>query len=288
MAGIENALKVELFKKVLWIRCCEEALAEVYSEQEMRTPTHFGIGQEAVAAGVCGVLQADDVVYTHHRSHNHYLARGGDFYALAGELYGREDGCSHGRGGSVHLTSRDGDAACEEGILYESLNYASVKNLPVILVCENNLYSTESALAVRQPQGTKLCDRVRSFKVPAETVDGNDVFAVFDAARQARARIRAGGGPQFLECMTYRWREHVGPQFDHRANRNYRDEAELLAWMDNCPVVRGGEVLVKDGLASEADLKDWETEYRETAMAQIRKAQQAPWPEPKDLFANVY
>ena len=325
MAGIENALKVELFKKVLWIRCCEEALAEVYSEQEMRTPTHFGIGQEAVAAGVCGALQADDVVYTHHRSHNHYLARGGDFYALAGELYGREDGCSRGRGGSVHLTSREtgfiassailgetvavavgsalafkmdgaerasvsffGDAACEEGILYESLNYASVKNLPVILVCENNLYSTESALAVRQPQGTKLCDRVRSFKVPAETVDGNDVFAVFDAARQARARIRAGGGPQFLECMTYRWREHVGPQFDHRANRNYRDEAELLAWMDNCPVVRGGEVLVKDGLASEADLKDWETEYRETAMAQIRKAQQAPWPEPKDLFANVY
>ncbi len=157
-----------------------------------------------------------------------------------------------------------------------------------MLVCENNLYSTESPLAVRQPRGTKLCDRVRSFKVPAETVDGNDVFAVFEAGRQARARIRAGGGPQFLECMTYRWREHVGPQFDHLANRAYRDEAELLAWMDNCPVRRGGEALVAAGLASESDLEAWEGEYREEAVRLIRKAGKAPWPQPRDLFENVF
>lgn len=316
---------VSLFKTALWIRCVEEALAAAYAEQEMRTPTHFGIGQEAVAAGVCEALAEGDVVYTHHRSHNHYLAKGGDVFKLAAELYGREAGCSHGRGGSVHLTARDkgfiissailgetiavatgsalafkmdaidrvavtffGDASCEEGIFYETLNYASVHNLPVLFICENNLYSTESSMAVRQPRGTKLCDRVRSFQIPAESIDGNNVFEVYLRAAQARARIRVGGGPQFIECMTYRWREHVGPQFDHEAGRHYRSKRELEEWQEKCPVQYAGSWLVNHGLADAKDLAEWEHQAKQKVADAITRAKAASWPNPNNLFDNTY
>ena len=321
----DAAGKRDLYLATLWIRCCEEGLADTYGEQEMRTPTHFGIGQEAVAAGVCAALDDDDVVYTHHRSHNHYLAKGGGLFELAAELYGRVSGCSRGRGGSVHLTAREkgfiassailgetvavatgsalafkmdavdraavtffGDATCEEGGFYEAINYASINRLPVLFICENNMYSTESPLSVRQAPGTKLCDRVRSFKVPGETIDGNDVFEVFAKARQARARISAGGGPQFLECMTYRWREHVGPQYDHEAGKIYRTEVELQKWMDKCPVRRAGEVLVKEGLAVADDLVAWEKEARDKVSDTITLALAEDWPDPSTLFNDVY
>ncbi|MFI4987728.1 MAG: thiamine pyrophosphate-dependent dehydrogenase E1 component subunit alpha [Alphaproteobacteria bacterium] len=314
-----------LYRSVHRLRRTEETLAELYREQEMRTPTHFGIGQEAVASGVCEALKRDDVVYSHHRCHNHYLAKGGSIEGLAAELYGRETGCSRGRGGSVHLTARDkgfmvssaivgetvavatgsalafkmdgvpriavtffGEATCEEGIIYECLNYASIRRLPVFFVCENNLYSTESPLSVRQPAGTDLCERVRTFKIPAERVDGNDVAAVYAAARRALDGIRGGEGPFFLECMTYRWREHVGPLYDYEMGRTYRSRAELEAWMARCPVKLARRRLLDERAATEGEIAGWEGETEREIAAAVSAAKAAPAPSPSELFENVY
>ncbi len=315
---------VSMHKGLLRIRHTEETIARCYSEQEMRTPVHLGIGQEAVAVGVCSALEKGDVVYSHHRSHNHYLAAGGSVYELAAELYGRETGCAHGRGGSVHLTSVDtgfivstailgetvacavgsalaikmdgrdrvavtflGDAACEEGIVYESLNYAAVNRLPVLFVCENNLYSTESPLSVRQAPGTELTERARAFKVHAEKADGNDVLAVYETAQKAVARCRSGQGPVFIELMTYRWREHVGPKFDHDLGRTYRAKKEVEAWMERCPIKVSGARLVAQSIASQQELDRWADETQAAIDADFDKARNDPWPSPEDLFENV-
>ncbi len=317
----------KLFEEVLWLRLCEETLVKLYREQEMRTPTHFGTGQEAVAAGVCLALNKDDVVYSHHRCHNHYLAKGGSFFELAAELYGREAGCSGGRGGSVHLTSRAngfiissailtqtvavatgsalafkmdnkpnvavtffGDAACEEGACYESLNFAAVNKLPVLFVCENNLYSTESPLNTRQAAGTSLCERAAAFKVNAEVIDGNNVFTVFEAVENILPTLRAGQGPFFLECMTYRWREHVGPNFDYEvADRNYRTEAEQRDWIENkCPVKHAQRVLLEKGIITHEEIAQLTAAFQLEIDQCIIKAKDSAWPKVADLFANVY
>lgn len=315
---------VQMHKALLRIRHTEETIAKRYAEQEMRTPTHLGTGQEAVAVGVITALRKDDAVYSHHRCHNHYLACGGSIYRLAAELYGRVDGCSRGRGGSVHLTDRDngfivsspilgetvavatgsalafkmdeedrvavsffGEAAFEEGIVYESMNYAAINALPVVYICENNLYSTESPLAVRQPTGTELCARAQSFMVATEKVDGNDVAAVYLAARRAVTRTRAGQGPSFIECFTYRWREHVGPQFDHEAGRSYRSKAEFDAWMERCPVKRSAARLAELGLAGEGELAAWSAEAEQEIAEIFDRARKSPWPEPESLFEHA-
>ena len=318
-------LSIHFYKELLRTRRVEEILADEYRTGSMRTPTHFGIGQEAVAVGVCQALEKEDVVYTHHRCHTHYLAKGGNLLGLVAELFGREAGCSKGRGGSVHLTDRSvgfigsspilghssalaagsalafkmdklphvavgffGEGACDEGSVWESFNYASVHKLPVLFVCENNLYATESPMSVRQADGTDLCERVRSFKVRAERVDGNDVNAVHQAAQSAIEACRAGEGPVFLECMTYRWREHVGPLWDYEANRTYRSKAELDQWMEKCPVKRSGESLLAAGIASTKDLDQWLKVIDKEVSETIVKAKNSPWPEASTLFDNVY
>ncbi|MCA3262826.1 MAG: thiamine pyrophosphate-dependent dehydrogenase E1 component subunit alpha [Telmatospirillum sp.] len=314
-----------LYRRLSYIRQAESLLVRLYKEQQMRTPTHFGIGQEAVAVGVCGALRQGDVVYTHHRSHNHYLAQGGDFFALASELYGRSTGCSEGRGGSVHLTAREsgfiassailgemvavaagsalafkidgetrvavsffGDATCEEGVFYETLNYAAIHKLPVLLVCENNLYSTESSLSVRQPPGTDLCARARAFGLSALSVDGNDVEAVYNAAEEILQNIRAGVGPTFLECRTYRWLEHVGPNYDHDMGRTYRQRAELEEWMARCPVKRCAAKLMESQAISEQEIARIEADFDAELEAAAAKARQQPFPDASDLFRNVW
>ncbi len=320
-----NEKASHLYRQLLWLRQSEETLARLYKEQEMRTPTHFGTGQEAVAVGVCEALECEDVVYSHHRCHNHYLAKGGDLFKLVAELYGRIDGCSAGRGGSVHLTAREkgfvissailaqtipvatgsalafkmddkpniavcffGEATCEEGAFYESMNYASTYKLPVLFVCENNLYSTESPLNTRQPEDTELCERARAFKISSEKVDGNDVYAVYQAASLAVARIRAGKGPFFLECMTYRWREHVGPCFDHEVNRTYRSKEELESWMEKCPVKKAASYLLRNEMVTKDELSQWNFEIEERVQKAVTLAKQSGWPKALELFENVW
>lgn len=322
---LADDVEVRLYRSMFRVRHVEETLAELYKEKEMRTPTHFGIGQEAVAVGVCDRLGREDVVYTHHRCHTHYLAKGGSLFGLVAELYGREGGCSRGRGGSVHLTDRSvgligsspilgqsvalatgsalafrmdghpnvavaffGEAACEEGVIYESLNFAAVNRLPVLFVCENNFYSTESPLRVRQPAGTELCERAHAFKVAAEKVDGNDVIAMHDATERALRFVRAGGGPFFLECETYRWREHVGPMFDHELGRVYRSRDEVETWMARCPVTRQERRLLAFDIATESEIGDWKAQVRAEMAEVVQRAKASPWPQSSSLFDNVY
>jgi pyruvate dehydrogenase E1 component alpha subunit len=308
---------------MLRIRCIEETLATLYQEQEMRTPTHFSIGQEAVAVGVCAAFNRDDVIYSGHRCHAHYLAKGGSLLGMVGELYGREIGAAKGRGGSVHLHQPDvgilassailgqtlavsvgsafafamdgssrvaasffGDGAVEEGIFHESLNFAAIRRAPVLLICENNLYSTHTPLAVRQPADRPIYQRAHAYGISAEQVDGNDVLAVYQATAQAVAACRHGDGPYFLECMTYRWREHVGPLFDF--DRGYRTKEEVEAWVARCPIKRLSERALRDSVCTEDDLRTWQVEFQREVHEAVAIAKRSPFPSVEHLLQGTY
>ncbi|MEO3974904.1 thiamine pyrophosphate-dependent dehydrogenase E1 component subunit alpha [Streptomyces sp. CAU 1734] len=315
---------LQLLRAMVRVRCVEEVLADVYrDEQEMRTPVHFSIGQEATAVGVCAALRTEDIVYSGHRCHAHYLAKGGDLRAMVAELYGRESGCAAGRGGSVHLVDEAagfgassailgemiavatgtawafareraprvavtffGDGASEEGVFHESLNFAALRRLPVLYVCENNQYSLTSPLPARQPAGTGIGERAGGYGIPVSRVDGNDVTAVRSAAAAAVEHCRAGRGPRFLELDTYRWREHVGPNWDHE--HGGRSRAEVRSWMRRCPIARATAALRGGEPSVEKLVTAWEEEFRAEARTAVAHAKSAAWPKVGDLLAGTY
>ena len=256
---------------MLRIRLVEESIANKYSEQKMRCPTHLSIGQEAIAVGVCANLTSQDQVLSTHRAHAHYLAKGGCLNSMMAEIYGKVSGCSKGMGGSMHLIDTSvgfmgstaivgntipvavglalekkltrkksiacvffGDGATEEGAFYESVNFAIIHSLPILFICENNLYSVYSGLEVRQPVDRKIYKMARAMGISAQHGNGNDVEEVARKVKQAKSMIMKSGGPQFLEFDTYRWREHCGPNFDN--NIGYREESEFLKWKKKDPL----------------------------------------------------
>ena len=262
---------VEHHRAMLRIRLVEQAIAERYAEQQMRCPMHLCIGQEAIAVGVCAALQPGDKVFSNHRAHGHYLAKGGSLKAMLAELYGRATGCCGGRGGSMHLIDLDagfmgatpivggtvplavgsawaarlqrqprvtvvffGDGCFEEGVVHESLNFAALHKLPIVFVCENNQFSVYTRLNERQPE-RPIYPIAAAHGMSAVSGNGNDLDAVLGLARAAIGRARAGAGPQFLELHTYRWREHCGPNFDD--NLGYRSDAEVSAGLADCPIL---------------------------------------------------
>jgi len=306
---------------MLRIRLAEEKIVEVYPQQHMRTPTHLSIGQEAVAVGVCAALKRNDQVFSGHRCHAHFLAKGGNLNAFFAELCGRETGSNRGRIGSAHLTDERagiysspilgamipvavgaamsfqmdkskrvavaffGDAAIEEGVFAESLNFAVVKKLPVLFVCENNLYSTNSPLKVRQP-ASPIYKRVSTLELKTIQIDGNDVQAVYQTALRLSAQCRSGKGPAFMECLTYRIREHVGPLMDY--DKGYRTQAEVESWMKRCPVRRFAAKLLKEKIMTQKEI-DLITE-KSTAQANeaYQQALNSPWPAVSTLLDFVY
>ena len=264
-------MKNKLFESMLRIRLVEESIANKYSEQKMRCPTHLSIGQEAIAVGVCANLTSQDQVLSTHRAHAHYLAKGGCLNSMMAEIYGKASGCSKGMGGSMHLIDTSvgfmgstaivgntipvavglalekkltrkksiacvffGDGATEEGAFYESVNFAIIHSLPILFICENNLYSVYSGLEVRQPVDRKIYKMVRAMGISAQHGNGNDVEEVSRKVKHAKTMILKSGGPQFLEFDTYRWREHCGPNFDN--NIGYREESEFLKWKKKDPL----------------------------------------------------
>ncbi len=316
---------IELLKNMLNIRYSEQMLADQYKLQEIRTPVHFGIGQEASAVGVCAALKSDDVIFSHHRCHNHYLAKGGDLQSFISELYGRESGCSNGRGGSVHLTDCSkgvvatsailgqmlplavgaalsfkmdnkqniaaaffGDGALDEGVVYESFNYAAINKLPVIFVCENNLYSTETKLDIRAKKNTNFLERAMSFGINSVEIDGNNVLDVYKTSLNLIHGCRDGNGPIFLECKTYRWLEHVGPYYDYELSRSYRTKEEVLAWKEKCPIKIYADYLDKENIISLIDQQFLHQEIERKVRDAILQAQKDPWPNVEEICNNIY
>jgi pyruvate dehydrogenase E1 component alpha subunit len=274
------------------IRVCEEAFVPAILDGTIRCPVHLYTGQEAIAAGVCEALAGTDYVFGTHRSHGHYLAKGGSLRALVAEVYCRETGCSRGRGGSMHLvdpengflgaapivagtiplalgaalaaaTRRDGrvavsffgDGATGEGVLYEAMNFAALRHLPLIFACENNFYSTH--MPIREIRVSEaIRDIAQPFGIAAESVDGNDVRAVHDAACRAVEKCRAGAGPMFLEFLTYRMRGHVGPNDNIQGTQtDIRPPAEVARWRAKDPIARLERELIAEGQASEDALR---------------------------------
>ena len=280
--AVETALVERLFKMLLLVRRVEERIAEIYPTDCIKSPVHLSIGQEAIAVGVCDVLRPTDASAMSYRGHAVYLAKGGDLRQMIAELYGKVTGCAHGKGGSMHLVAPDagvlgasavvgtqipiatgwalaakkrasgrivacffGDGATEEGTMAESLNFAALHRLPVLFVCENNGYAIHEPLS-RRWATTRLCERVATYGIPTHRIEDQDIFAIREAALKAANSIRAGAGPEFMECLTYRWREHVGPIEDY--NSGYRGRNELHAWQKSDQVERLARMLPQDAV----------------------------------------
>ncbi len=307
----------EQWTAMLRIRRAEEAIAALIESGEARCPCHLYIGQEAIAAGVCAALDRTDSVWGGHRSHGHYLAKGGSLVSMFAEILGRVTGCSGGRGGSMHLLAPDhgilgtvpivagtvplatgaamaykmrkeprvavaffGDGTLEEGHVHESMNLAALYRLPVIFLCENNLYSSHMHWSQRRVSDN--LDRAGEFhSIPGARVDGNDVEAVFRAASAAVERARSGEGPSFLECRTFRWRGHVGASSD--IDVGVQRSGELSEWILRDPVERVASRLREYGI----DPLD-ESEVREEIREALREAREAPLPAAARVFDHVF
>lgn len=322
LSDIQREQLLRMHSDMLRIRMVEEGIADRYAEQEMRCPVHLSIGQEASAVGVCHALLHTDRVFSTHRCHAHYLAMDGNLNAMLAEIYGKATGCLGGRGGSMHLSDPAkgliasvpivassiplavgtalsdqidgnknvsvtffGDASVEEGVFHESANFASLRKLPVIFVCENNLYSVYTPLKDRQPQ-RPLADLAVAHGMHSIHVDGNDVAAVFNASQEAVTRAREGKGPTFLLLDTYRWREHCGPGFDNHIG--YRTEVEYETWRTRCPIEASRANLQGQKLLSPAEEEAMMVGFKREIDMAFEFAKSAPLPEPSWAAAHVY
>lgn len=302
-----------LYRMMVLIRRTEEQLARAHQMGLVPGPCHTYVGEEAIATGVCANLREDDVVFSTHRGHGHALAKGVSPRAVAAELFGKATGCSQGRGGSMHLFAPEiglmgtsgivgpsilqgagagysfkllgsdqvsvaffGDGAVSNGAFHEGLNMAAIWELPVIFVCEDNMYATEVAFR----DATRVQDvaqRARvSYDMASASVDGNDVLAVHQAAEQAVARARAGDGPSLIDCKTYRTRPHAEGMRDG----GYRTAEEMDAWKQRDPIAAHAAWLIEAGHASAADLQAIDAEVAATAEDAIEFARSSPFPDP--------
>ncbi|MDC6472052.1 thiamine pyrophosphate-dependent enzyme [Luminiphilus sp.] len=316
MSDLSNTT-YRLYRSMLRVRMIEQAIAAEYSSQEMRCPVHLSIGQEVAAATVCDLLRQEDWALSSHRSHAHYLAKGGDLNRMIAELYGKATGCSGGFGGSMHLTDLKagfigatpivgssipiavgaalsakqqgldkvvvaffGDGALETGVAHESMNFASVHQLPILFVCENNLYSVYSPLSVRQPPNRPLCELPKAHGILSESIIGDDALAVLGRAERLIATTRESLQPTFLEIGVYRWVEHCGHQEDDQLG--YRPDAEIAEWQS-----RDALTILEAGIPSGT---------RETMAAEIDQeiakafqfARQSEFPSADSLDTKVY
>jgi TPP-dependent pyruvate/acetoin dehydrogenase alpha subunit len=308
----------KLYRSLYRIRRVEEEIARVYPTDKIKSPVHLSIGQEAVAVGVCEALQPDDVVFGTYRSHAYYLAKGGDLKAMIAEQYGKITGCAKGKGGSMHLVdvahgimgasavvgttipnavgyayalklqrkssivvSFFGDGATDEGVFYESLNFAALKAVPLILVCENNFYAIHTHISRRQKKPNNLIQRVTTYDIPAERIDGNDVLKIYDRVSAVAQSLRNGQpGPFFFECLTYRWKEHVGPNEDYHLG--YRSKEEAEPWMVN------DQVKLLAELMPAAERQRIEAEVEAEIQEAFAFAEASPFPEGDELFTDVF
>jgi pyruvate dehydrogenase E1 component alpha subunit len=314
-----------LYKVMLKIRLCEESLVEPILKGEVKCPVHLYSGEEAIATGVCAALSEEDYIFSTHRSHGHYIAKGGSLNELIAEIYGKETGCSRGRGGSMHIINPEigmmgavpivagtislalgaalaskirnekrvsvsffGDGATGEGVLYESLNFAALKKLPVLFVCENNFYSTHMPIK-ECLHNSEIFNIGKPFGILSKRVNGNDVLEVYETAHDAVELCRNGNGPVFIECVTYRLRGHVGPddgiQGDHT---DIRPEKEIKEWRKKDPLINFESFLLKNNKLKKEELEKIKQHVEEEVEAAHLFARESHFPSKDGLANYVY
>jgi TPP-dependent pyruvate/acetoin dehydrogenase alpha subunit len=318
----DRELGLKLYYQMLRLRRTEEALlAEYHPAEEMRCPIHFCIGQEAVPAALSLLVEPDDFMFSHHRSHGYYFAKGAPMRELFAEIYGRETGANGGKAGSQdishtashfysgailagavsiavgaafglqHQKSRQisisgfGEGATDEGAFWEAMNYAGQKKLPILFVIENNRYATFSDQLKRQASDN-ITERVRPFGVRASQIFGNDVALVWRTLRHEVERLRAGDGPALIEAYTYRWNSHVGPE-DDSANA-YRTKEEMQFWKENCPIVLLEEKLRALDWLDDAAKAGLEVKVATEIAANFAFAKASPFPQATDWHQMNY
>jgi pyruvate dehydrogenase E1 component alpha subunit len=308
-----------MYRQMVQIRHFEDHAAEAYAQAKVGGFLHLYIGEEAVAVGALNAARDTDHVLAHYRDHGYALARGCDPKACMAELFGREDGLCHGRGGSMHLAEsarhfwgghaivgshipigagmayamqyqqRDeivldffGDGATGNGIFHEGLNMAALWNLPIIFICENNLYGMGATLAEESPV-TEMKIKAEGYTMPAVQCDGMDVLSVYDAIQKAAEHCRSGKGPFFVEALTYRFRGHsmADPEL-------YRAKAEVQRWRTKDPIPRFGEFCVKHGICSAKELAQVNEEVEQEMLDAVAFADKSPWPDPADVARWIY
>lgn len=312
---------MHLYTLMVKIRRFEEKIIEIYPQQKIRTPVHLCIGQEAISAAVGSALQKNDYIFGTHRSHGIYIAKGGDLKKLASELYGKQTGCSKGKGGSMHIidlahgicgttaivggniplavgagltiklkgTSQVscalfGDGATDQGVFYESLNFAALKKLPVIFVCENNFYATHSHISKRQAEDN-IYQRGLLFGIPGKRIDGNNVIEVYFTMKEAVERARSLAGPTLIECRTYRWRTHVGPQTDEELKMP--PAKEVSSWRKRCPIQKLRSYMKEIGIINEEEEKKLIESIEQEIEESFEFADRSPYPPAEEVYKDV-
>jgi len=305
---------------MLVIRRCEEQLAKSHAAGLIHGACHTYVGEEAIATGVCAHLRREDAVFSTHRGHGHALAKGVPPQELIAELYGRVTGCSRGRGGSMHLFSPEvgmmgtsgivgpcilqaagagysfkllkkdnvgvaffGDGAANNGAFHEGINLATIWQLPVLFVCENNLYATEVPFAAAAAN-PNVGDRGPAYGLPGVIVDGNDVLAVYAAAGEAVQRARRGEGPTLIECKTYRTRAHSEGMRD----AGYRTQTEVDAWKARDPIMQHRQRLLDQTIATEQELVALEQEVEAQIEEAAQFAKNSAWPDPATATRYIF
>ncbi|QQG40404.1 MAG: thiamine pyrophosphate-dependent dehydrogenase E1 component subunit alpha [Candidatus Levyibacteriota bacterium] len=310
-------MNAKIYRSLYRIRRVEEEIGKVYPTDKIKSPVHLSIGQEAVSVGVCLALDSQDIVFGTYRGHALYLAKGGNLKKMIAELYGKATGCAKGKGGSMHLidvaagvmgesaivgttipqavgyayalkikrsssvvVSFFGDGAVEEGVFHESMNFAALKKLPIIFICENNFYAIHTHQMKRQAN-PKIWERVKSYGISSERIVGNDLFKIYQHVGNAVKALRSGKlGPIFFECTTYRLKEHVGPNEDYYLGYRTREEAE--PWLKNDPLQKLA-LLIKS-----KNRQEIEKEVEKEIVEAFAYAEKSPFPKGSELFTEVF
>jgi TPP-dependent pyruvate/acetoin dehydrogenase alpha subunit len=312
---LDTQLVQRLYRSLYRIRRVEEEIIRLYPSDKIKSPVHLSIGQESVAVGLCAALRPDDVVFGTYRGHALYLAKGGDLPRMMAELYGKVDGCAGGKAGSMHLIDTSahmmgtsaivattipqavgyalvakmrkanhivvsvfGDGATDEGAYHESMNFASLKKLPILFFCENNKYAIYSHVRDRMPDDN-FCERAETYRIPAARVEDGDTLGVYREARRAVAEIRAGKGPQFIEALTYRWRDHVGPGEDRIYK--YRPDSELDDW------IKRDQLKILATKIADPERAQIEKVVEAEIADAIAFAESSPFPADNELYVDV-
>ena len=320
LSTLSQERHLALYRTMLLIRRTEEQMARAHAMGLIPGACHTYVGEEAVASGVCANLRDDDAVFSTHRGHGHALAKGVPAREVAAELFGRVTGCSRGRGGSMHLFRPEvgmmgtsgivgpcilqatgagytfkllntdrvgvaffGDGAVSNGAFHEGLNMAAIWDLPVIFVCENNMYATEVPFS-SATRNTDVAARAQTYGMAAVAVDGNDVFAVYEEAQQAVERARHGEGPSLIECRTYRTRAHAEGMRD----AGYRTLEELDSWKRRDPIETYRQRVIEAGIASADDFAAVDAEIKAVVDEAIQFATNSPFPDPTTVAEHIY